>query len=450
MTTDSLNFAAIDTWLMEQGQKKLSEVQHLLLQACTGPQRLTYEQFAAEYNYSAAYVRCRVAKTLWQQLSAAMGERVTKSNCKSVMTQRFAGSPDPVVAAPATAEPLGSAHETYLEYPNGIVPPQSQFYIPRLPLENRCKRELLQPFTLLRIKAPHTMGKSSLLNRLLVHARSHHFTTVRVNFQTADMEILADVRRVLRWLCVQIGRALDVPPKLDTYWSADLGSKMSCSLYMKRYLLPQVQGPLVLALDEASVLFDYPEVSKEFFAMLRTWHEYTKTEAAWEELRLVLVQATDAYVQLNVNQSPFNVGLGVQLQPFSIREVMRLAELHPLTLKPEQLEQLHTLVAGHPYLIRLALYHLARQDLTFTELVTNAGRDDGIFGHHLQYLRWRLQTQPELMGAMQQLLASSGAIALPQVLGFKLQSTGLIQLAGDEAQLRCPLYQDYFTMNLAA
>lgn len=453
MNSEPFNFAALDAWLQQQGQKTLSDAQKLLLNACIKSERVTYEQFAATHSYSAEYVRCRMARDLWKLLSAVTGERVTKANCYSILAGLPLGDRTSNISSnPQDGQPLSDRPtplSSHLEYPNGTVPLRSRFYIPRLPLENRCKREILQPWTLLRIKAPHTMGKSSLLNRLLDHARANNFTTVRVNFQVADTQILSDIGRVLRWLCIQIGLALELPSELNTYWNEDLGYKMSCSLYLKKYLLPKVEGPVVLALDEASVLFDYPDVSKEFFTMLRTWHEYTKVETAWQHLRLVLVQSTDSYVQLNVNQSPFNVGLGITLEAFKPQEVEQLAQLHDLALSPEQLAALHTHLAGHPYLIRLALYHLARQDLTFATLLATASQHDGVFRYHLQYLLWLLKEQPELMSAMQQVLASSDLITLPQVLGFKLRSTGLVQLVGNHVQLSCPLYRDYLERAIA-
>ncbi|NEO83620.1 MAG: hypothetical protein F6J87_05075 [Spirulina sp. SIO3F2] len=446
MKSDPINFEALDTWLQEQGQNALSNAQRLLLQACLQSERVTYEQFAAEHNYSASYVRCGVAKELWRVLRAAAGERVTKSNCYSILTRLPLALPAPTVP-PASVESQPDSDR--LDYPNGAVPINSRFYIPRLPIENRCKRAILQPCTLLRLKAPHTMGKSSLLSQLLAHAQSQGCITIRVNFQAADTQVLSDLSRTLRWLCVQISQALELPSKLDQHWNEDLGYKMSCSLYMKKYLLPQVKQPFVLALDEVSVLFNYPDTSQEFFTMLRTWHEYTKVETAWQHLRLVLVQSTDSYVQLNVNQSPFNVGLGMSLTAFSLAEVEKLVALHPLDLTAEHLTDLHTYVAGHPYLIRLALYHLTRQDLTFEALLTTASGHNSVFRYHLQYLLWLLQEQPELMSAMQQVLASAEPISLPQILGFKLRSTGLVQLVGNQVQVSCPLYRDYLEEAIA-
>ncbi|GET36272.1 AAA-like domain-containing protein [Microseira wollei] len=188
----------------------------------------------------------------------------------------------------------------------------------RTPHEPNCYTSALKPGDLIRIKAPRQMGKTSLMKRILAYAKANEIQTVTLNFQQAEKQILNNLNTLLRWVCANISRQLNMSPKLDDYWDEDIGSKMSCTLYMEGYLLEATETPLVLALEEVSELFDYPSVAQEFLTMLRR-HEYTKAEPSWRKLRLVMVQSTENYVALPINQSPFNVGL--ELAPFTPQQV---------------------------------------------------------------------------------------------------------------------------------
>jgi hypothetical protein len=54
-------------------------------------------------------------------------------------------------------------------------------------------------------------------------------------------------------------------------------------------------------------------------------------------------------------QSPFNVGLPVELGEFPADQVRHMVELHGLNLSEEEQGQLLELVGSHPYLVRKAL-----------------------------------------------------------------------------------------------
>lgn len=68
-----------------------------------------------------------------------------------------------------------------LEDPTGQVPLESNFYVERSALETRYCQEIVKQSSLLRIKAPLDMGKSSLLARILHHAESQGYRTVLVS-----------------------------------------------------------------------------------------------------------------------------------------------------------------------------------------------------------------------------------------------------------------------------
>lgn len=346
---------------------------------------------------------------------------------------------------PETPELIDANQDTSPRYPNGSVPLGYPFYLERTPLEDQVVREIRKPGALVRIKAPREMGKTSLLLRILDSAKRLGYCTISLNLQQVDQAILSDLNQFLRWLCANAARQLQLKPMLDEYWDEDLGSKISCTLYFQDYLLESINTPLILALDEVNQIFEHLQVAKDFLPLLRSWYEEAKRLPIWQKLRLLVVHSTEIYVPLELNQSPFNVGLPIQLDSFSQEEVQQLAKRYGLGwVDGEEDRKLMAMVGGHPALVHLALYHLSRREITLSQLLETAPTATGIYAHHLQRHWATLQKQPELAQALDTVLNTTEPVALDPILTYKLSSMGLIKLSGDRAIAGCELYRRYF------
>ncbi|RMG06871.1 MAG: molecular chaperone Tir, partial [Cyanobacteria bacterium J055] len=231
-------------------------------------------------------------------------------------------------------------------------------------------------------------------------------------------------------------------------WSDYFGSKDNCTAYFEDCLLSDPEMPLMLGLDEVDRVFQYPKIADDFFSLLRAWYEeagYGDTNSQlWQNLRLVVVHSTEVYVPLNVNQSPFNVGLPIELPEFTSAQVSDLARRHGLNWQDDRVEPLIALVGGHPYLVRLALYHLAQNQLSWEELLTTAATEAGLYGDHLRRHLWSLQKHPELAMAFAKVVQSQEPIELESAIAFKLHSMGLVHLQGNLVFSRFELYRQYF------
>ena len=357
---------------------------------------------------------------------------------------------DRIVEKKLETPELSSAHLAISPcYPNGAVPLNSPFYLERIPIEDQVYQEIRKPGALVRIKAPREMGKTSLLIRMLNAAKGLGYSTVSLNLEQVDQTILSDLNQFLRWLCANAARQLQLQPKLDQYWDEDLGSKISCTYYFEDYLLEESRVPLVLALDEMNQIFEHPQVAKDFLPLLRSWYEEAKTLPAWQKLRLIVVHSTEIYVPLHINQSPFNVGLPIQLNTFSQAEVQQLAQCYGLQWENgREAKQLMNIVEGHPSLIHIALYHLSRQEITMSQLMKTAPTSTGIYNHHLQRHWVTLREQPELAQALSAVISATEPIALAPLLAYQLSSLGLIKQSGHKARLGCELYRQAFGTSL--
>ncbi len=344
-----------------------------------------------------------------------------------------------LIAPPPVADP---------ELPRGQVRLASAFYIERQPQDTLCYDEILKPGALIRIKAPRQMGKTSLMARILFNAREQGYQTIPLSFQHADQEIFNSLEQLLRWLCVRVARKLNLPPRLDDFWTDAYGSKDNCTAYFEDYLLPEIETPLVLGMDEVDRVFHYANIVDDFFGLLRAWYEeagYGITGSSlWEKLRLVVVHSTEGYIPLDINQSPFNVGLPIELQEFTLAQVTDLASRHGLRWTTDQIEQLMMLIGGHPYLVRFAFYHIAQKRLTWKQLLESAPTESGIYGDHLRRHLWILHRNSFLAKAFSQVLAHSEPVCLESESTFKLHSLGLVKLEGNGVVPRFELYRQYF------
>ncbi|MBW4638498.1 MAG: AAA-like domain-containing protein [Gloeocapsa sp. UFS-A4-WI-NPMV-4B04] len=416
-------------------------------------QSKTYEQIASASGYSISYLTRDIGPKLWKLLSQALGEIVSKTNFQAALERHWRSS----IREDEQPKSLGDTSlvlsEDFLEFPSGPVPLNSLFYIERPPIEERAYAQVSKPGSLTRIKAARQMGKTSLMHRILTHAKQIGLRTVILSLQRADSAIFTSLDKFLRWLCANVSRQLNLEPKLDDYWDEDIGSKVSCTLYFQEYLLLEIDSPVVLALDEVNRIFEYPEISSDFLPLLRSWYEDAAELEIWQKLRLVVVHATEAYIPLDINQSPFNVGLPIKLPEFSLEQVQDLAVRHGLNWVKEekglQLASLLAMIGGHPYLVRLALYHLARQEMSLEQLLQTSPTVAGIYSDHLRHHLANLQEQPQLAAALKRVVIAPEAVPLEAIAAYKLESMGLVKLEGNQAIPSCELYQLYFREQLS-
>ncbi|NET03698.1 MAG: molecular chaperone Tir [Symploca sp. SIO2B6] len=319
-------------------------------------------------------------------------------------------------------------------------------YVERPPIETNCYETLLRPGALLRIKAPSLMGKTLLMARVLDKVTQIGYQTVYVNLHLANHADLANLNSLLKWFSLCVSESLGLPNQLADYWYEGLStSKMSCTNYFGRYLLRQVNTPVVLCLDEVDRVFPHREVASEFLGMLRAWHEKAKMRKSFQRLRLVVVHSTEVYIPLNINESPFNVGVPIELPEFTTEQIQELAQRYELDCTASELEQLQGLVGGHPYLVGECFNHLKFNGSgSLEKMLDNGATEAGIYRNHLRHLWQMLQQHPALADAFKEVIEASCPIRLESLSAYKLHSMGLVHLQRHEVTLRCQLYREYF------
>jgi hypothetical protein len=409
-----------------------------------------YQEIAQESGYDFDYLK-EVGAQLWLILSQTLGRSVSKKNLRLVVSEIFLGNPSAGFSAPPRID-LRIEAATGLDiwqFPSEAIPLNSVMYIERPPIEQLACQEVLKPGGFVRIRAPKQMGKTSLVLRMLEIARRQGMRTAVLDFQTVDREIYGDLERFLKWVCANISRQVGLSNEIEQYWDSDSGSKMSCHVYFQEHILKASATPILLILDELSRLFEYPALAQDFLPLLRSWHDEAARNPIWQSFRLTVAHSTEIYIPLNINQSPFNVGLPIELPAFTIEQVQTLAQRHQLNLLPEEVQQIFVLLEGHPYLTQILFYELRQAKQSLTQLLAEAPTPNGIYNAHLKENLLLLQRDPQLQSALKSVLSSEEPLQIDAVLAYRLESLGLIRWVGDyTVTMRTPLYRKYFSAQL--
>jgi hypothetical protein len=206
-----------------------------------------------------------------------------------------------------------------------------------------------------------------------------------------------------------------------------------------------VPEPTTFAFDEVDRILGRP-FQRDFFAMLRMWHNNrAQPLSVWESVDLALVIATEPYLLIDLaDQSPFNVSVPIPLHGFSRKALARLNTTYGDVLNPRDLNALFDLLAGHPYLTRLALYCIVGPlEMSFADLAAQATSSEGPFGDHLKALLFKLECHPGLLDALCQAIRKG---TLPnEDTYYRLRGAGLV--TRDDSYIRPAnmLYEQFFS-----
>lgn len=348
----------------------------------------------------------------------------------------------PIPRPQASFEPWAA-----LETPMGAMRPESPFYIERT-ADNQLRRQLAGQGTTTTIQAGRQTGKTSLLISAIHASQQEQKRVIYLDFQLVDTTRLDDLTSFLRFLSEAIAEQLDLDwGALDGYWQVARNPTQTFNRFLQHEVVGQSEQPILLAIDEADLLLDV-EYRKHFFALLRAWDSRRAFDATWRKLSLVMVISTHPYLLIDdVNLSPFNVGLNIQLKDFTTEQVSDLNQRHGSPLKTGEIPALMALVGGHPYLVRQAFYTLVSERLSLADLQAIACSPEGPFGKHLLFYQHNLKKTPALMTAFQQVL--HGQKLPDESLLERLSAVGLIQSAEKKWKPRCGLYGEFFRQQTA-
>lgn len=228
---------------VEQGllSRQLSSLERFIL--CQSWLGRGYSEMAPDCAYSIAHIK-DIGSQLWQALSKALGEKVTKKNLFLVLKQYLLSHNDETV----TSEPLSGTLELVEAIDSSLTPTTNQLPVTTEIVEvsysenseplllgsersialqasysrrglsdnhgelvteederlekaqQKCQTFTDHTKTENKLKVPRLRGKSSLLSQILNHTIASRYQTVYLDVHEADVTVSAELNQFLRWL----------------------------------------------------------------------------------------------------------------------------------------------------------------------------------------------------------------------------------------------------------
>ncbi len=288
----------------------------------------------------------------------------------------------------------------------------------------------------------HQSGKTALMANAMTAMSALGYQCVSLDFGLLA-GVAEDGDLFYREFCSMFSEALDLSDETGAIWEEGLMNNRASTKYITKFILPFISQPFVLFMDDVDILAHAP-FRDDFFGMLRSWFEKRKLGGPWRKVNIVLGISTEPFLLIeDPLQSPFNVGRPINLeQDFTYSEAELFNKLRNNCFTAEKLNELMSLVNGHPYLISLSLTVVANSMYTVPELFARALDENGPFGEHLRYMKRKLENS----GLKETLLAAWQGENIDEETKYRLKRSGYSRLAEDGSLVpRCRLYQDYLT-----
>lgn len=338
--------------------------------------------------------------------------------------------------------------EAELEAFGGAVPLDSRFYVAREAdsIVEQCINR--QSSGVILIKGPRQIGKTSLLQRGIASARHLRHRTALCDFQTLSTSTIADTTLLYGTIVRGLAKHVGVEFDFNSIWCTSAGPNENLDECVERILL-ESEGTVVWAFDEVDRLFGHQHAS-DFFGLLRSWfnRRTLDPDGPWNRLLVVITYATEAYLFIsNLDQSPFNVGIQVELRDFSVEQLVQLSRQYGLSFDEEDLDDLYDLTGGHPYLARKALDWLIATGYPIDDLLVSAYSEEGPFADHLKRLLLVLTRDTEVLQAVRKILAGESEIDLQ--VRMRMQSAGILARSqSGPVRFRTAAYRSFLSERL--
>ena len=328
--------------------------------------------------------------------------------------------------------------------PGGPISINDYFYICRTE-EREYLEHPIAAQDVLRIKAPKQFGKTTLFNRIIFICSRFGIITIPISFNHFSKDSFSDLDHLLNQFCIQVLRRLNIPLTEMAFWGDPkhklLTSKLKTTLFFEEKVLPL--GKICLGIDEADQIFAYPEISNDFFSLLRDWIEMSRSpNSIWGKFSLLLSYSTEAKLAItDLNSSPFSIGDEIRLNFFKPEEIEELAKKHGLNWSGNQITKVMDMIDGHPYLVRKAMFLITKNRYSLADLLAAAPYADGPFGDHLRRLEWDFRQVPlnDILGK----ICRNESINDRELL-YKLQAAGLTSGLEKDIRPALNLYRLYF------
>ena len=333
-----------------------------------------------------------------------------------------------------------------LEYPTGVVRPDSEFYVER-ECDEYLRAELQKAGSTTTIRGGRQSGKTSLLMRGIQSVKQQGHSVIYLDFQLIPDENRLSLDILLLHIAKEIAYKLHISEaEVDKIWQSSRGAPDKFSQFLYKKVLIQIEQPILLAMDEVDCLLD-AAYKTQFFSLVRAWDTKRAYNELWQKLNVVMAISNHPLLLIDdFNLSPFNVGKEINLLDFEIRHLVILNNSHGNPLRSEQLGEMKVLLGGQPYLSRMAFYHLVTEGSPWSKFSTSLIDDGDIFRNHLELYWLKLKNETKIVDALREIIKYSKCE--DDEIRYRLIAVGLVKETGYKCLFRCAVYEAFFKRKL--
>ncbi|MDM8519449.1 AAA-like domain-containing protein [Anaerolineales bacterium HSG6] len=272
-------------------------------------------------------------------------------------------------------------------FTGGTIPPGEGIYINRQADVDllACCREGKFAYVL----ASRQSGKSSLVVATMEKLREEQITPV--SFDVTDFgETDITVDNWYYSLICELMEELELDFPVTTWWDerGNLLSSIRFRNFLRDVVLPQIQTPIVIFIDEIDATQKF-KFRDDFFKLLRSFYNARAKDDLYKRLTVVLIgTATPDELISDQNQTPFNVAQGIKMADFKPQEC-KLFQQALEAKHPHQgqayFERIYYWTNGHPFITHQLSQMVAESvenggqlvdDLVDRLYLTNASEDN--------------------------------------------------------------------------
>ncbi len=413
--------------------------------------------------YKPKYIQQSLGPKLWKKLEEVLGvDKITKNTLKDSL-----GKLDEFSESSSTNKLFNQSEPVPLTAQK--IVPQSSLgelpYVERPPNEQNCYELIEEPGNLIYVHGPDKIGKTSFLQKILQHAiinKKYHtiylnlggFSDQLLNDQALDKE-----KFFYTWFCNELSREFEktsLQKSRFNNWDETVSESQKCTNYL-HYILKNVETPLILGLDDIDRLYNSETIAISFLKLIRSWIETARSfnDINLPKLRIIITYSQEPPIDLDDDNSPFNLGDEIELKDFNEEQTRDLCNLYSLDWDKNKVQKFLDSIGGNPKLIQKALNYLKnRPEEDFDDFLKKSITEEGIYQRELKNCYKKLtknyDCKEALISELKKVINSKDKPI--EINNFeikdKLNNIGLITFTENKVELRYELYRSYLSKYL--
>lgn len=307
------------------------------------------------------------------------------------------------------------------------------------------------------------MGKSSLRIRIMGQLRSHDINCVEIELSgigsqqiTASQWYGGIIQELISGFELEVNRRVWLQEREDLSPVQRLGE------FIEHILLRQIQGKIVIFIDEIDSVLGLSFPTDDFFSLIRHCYDKRASNQEYQRLTFALLGvAIPADLIKDENSAPFNIGHAIELKGFQFDECSSLIRgLARNTHDPDGVfQQVLYWTGGQPFLTQKICWLISQAaelitpesipELVKKRVIENWESQDE--PEHLRTIRDRIlrnsrSSQP-LLRLYQKILQQGKISAQNSDPHLQLRLSGLVSFHRGKLVIKNPIYQAIFDLN---